>query len=222
MPQQLLDALSSGPYSALVFHPELLRTIDELVPEITEISPPRVERLTALTRFIEERLKKGQPVHLNFVCTHNSRRSHLAQVWGQVAAQYFGYNTVTTFSGGTETTTVNPRTIAALVRAGFQVKNPGGDNPRYEVSYGPEEPPLICFSKLVDDPENKSSDFAAIMTCTEADQNCPVVPNATRISLPYVDPKEADDTPDEARRYDERCAQIGVEMLAAFGAVMLD
>ena len=116
----------------------------------------------------------------------------------------------------------NPRAVAAIERAGFQVTNPGGDNPHYEVTYGSEDEALICFSKTFDDVWNASEDFAAVMTCNDADKNCPAVIGAARLSLPYRDPKEADDTDQESARYSERCDQIGIEMLAAFGAVGLD
>ena len=100
------------------------------------------------------------------------------------------------------------------------LENPGGENPRYEVSYSEERPPLICFSKVYDDPENPQEEFAAVMTCTDAEQNCPFVPGTEkRISLPYIDPKEADDTPKEKERYDERSLQIASEMFYVFGKV---
>ncbi|MCB0818945.1 MAG: protein-tyrosine-phosphatase, partial [Flavobacteriales bacterium] len=63
------------------------------------------------------------------------------------------------------------------------------------------------------DPANPQKGFCAVMTCSEADANCPIVRGALdRVSLPYVDPKEADDTPEEAARYDERCLQIATEL----------
>ena len=70
-----------------------------------------------------------------------------------------------------------------------------------------------CWSKKYDDAPNPQQDFCAVMTCSEADKNCPIVFGALdRISLPYNDPKEADGTPEEAARYDERCLQIAAEL----------
>jgi arsenate reductase len=155
---------------------------------------------------------------LNFICTHNSRRSHLGQIWGAVAATLYEIPKVTTFSGGTEATAFNPRAVFAIERDGFIAENPGGENPRYLISLGPTMSPLTCFSKVHDDPFNRSSDFAAIMTCNHADQHCPVILGSSRISLPYEDPKAADDTIEESARYTERSHQIGREMLAAFQA----
>lgn len=105
-------------------------------------------------------------------------------------------------------------------RAGFEVKNSGGENPRYEVRYSREGSGMVCFSKVYDHPVNPREGFAAVMTCSEADENCPFIPGADfRLSLPYDDPKEADGTAEEEVRYDERCRQIGREMLYAFSRV---
>lgn len=200
-------------------YPELREYVQERSSEVQQLTPERRERLQALVDYVRGQRARGRGVALNFICTHNSRRSHLAQLWTATAAAHYGLVDVATFSGGTEATAFNPRAVAALGRAGFRVKDPGGDNPRYEVSYDADAPPLVCFSKTFDDPSNPSSDFAAVMTCTDADQNCPVIPGAKRISLPYEDPKIADGTPEEAARYDERCRQIAVEMLYVMSRV---
>jgi arsenate reductase len=72
---------------------------------------------------------------------------------------------------------------------------------------------MICFSKKFDDDFNPKTNFAAIMTCSEADENCPFVPGAEfRKSITYTDPKEADGTNREVEVYDERCRQIATEM----------
>jgi arsenate reductase len=103
--------------------------------------------------------------------------------------------------------------VAAIERAGFKVEDPGGDNPRYEVSFSEQSQPMICFSKKFDDDINPDNNFAAIMTCSDADENCPFVPGTEfRKPITYVDPKEADGTEREAEVYDERCRQIATEM----------
>lgn len=184
------------------------------------IPADRRERLKEIAAFIRRQLDAGKPARLTFICTHNSRRSHLGQIWAAAAAHYFGLENVETFSGGTETTAFNPRAVAAIRRAGFRVEAPGGDNPRYLVHMADEAPPLICFSKKFDDPFNPREDFAAIMTCSDADQNCPLVPGAGfRMPITYDDPKEADNTPEETHRYDERCRQIAAEMFFLFSRV---
>lgn len=186
--------------------------------EFHQIPAARKQQLARLAAYVQA--KNDQPVHLNFICTHNSRRSHLGMIWAAVAATHYGLENVLTYSGGTEATAFNPRAVAALERAGFRIENPGGDNPHYRVYYAEDRPPLVCFSKVYDHPENPDKDFAAIMTCSEADENCPFIPGAKlRLPLTYEDPKAADDTPEETARYDERTAQIGRELLYAFSLV---
>ncbi|MCK4776283.1 MAG: protein-tyrosine-phosphatase, partial [Candidatus Krumholzibacteria bacterium] len=65
-----------------------------------------------------------------------------------------------------------------------------------------------------------TEDFCAVMTCSQADKNCPVVVGASmRVAIPYDDPKAFDGTDQEAANYDERCRQISREMLYLFSAV---
>ena len=163
-------------------------------------------------------------VDLTFICTHNSRRSHLAQVWAQVGAEVSGLQGVRTFSGGTEATACNPRTVAAMRRAGFQVAVQdtvhGATNPTYDVSMGKDVPGMACFSKTYTDEANPQQGFGAVMTCSSADRGCPLVHGAAaRFATPYVDPKVSDGTDEEAATYDARCRQIGTEMLYLMGEV---
>ena len=195
-------------------HPELQRYVNERVlPAMANIHADRKESLDMIAAFIQERKAKDATANLTFICTHNSRRSHLSQLWAATAAWYFAQDHVRTYSGGTEATAFNPRAVAAVERAGFQVLEPEGKNPVYEVSFAPGHAVERCWSKKYDDPANPQKDFCAVMTCSEADKNCPVVFGALdRISLPYNDPKAADGTPEEAARYDERCLQIAAEL----------
>lgn len=199
------------------FFPELRRHIASILSGGQQIGEARQEALLKISRYVEARLERGEPANLTFICTHNSRRSHFGQIWAAAAAAWYGIDGVQTFSGGTEATAFNPRAVAATERAGFRVGKPGGDNPHYQVSFKEGGPALECFSKKYDDPFNPQRNFAAVMTCSEADENCPFIPGASlRVSLPYVDPKEADGTPQEAARYDERCRQIAGEMFFVF------
>ena len=199
----------------MVFYPELDLYLQELIDEADLIPNERKRELQRIVGYID---RVEAPAQLNFICTHNSRRSHISQIWATTAAAFYDLD-IECYSGGTEATAFNPRAVAAMERAGFQIYNPGGDNPQYEVSYAEDEPVITCFSKTFDDPENPEDDFAAIMTCSHADANCPFIPGATRMSLTYRDPKEADDTPEESERYDERVRQIGRELLFAFSTV---
>jgi arsenate reductase len=200
--------------------PAVQSYMDSLVSEFELIPEERKTALKQMAAYIKAQKDSAHPVELTFICTHNSRRSHLGQIWAAAAADYYKVDGVTTYSGGTEATAFNPRAVAAMERAGFVIDNPGGTNPRYRVHLASGDEGLICFSKKYDDIANPQKDFAAIMTCSQADAECPFIPGAKfRLSLPYNDPKEADGTPEETARYDERCRQIGREMMYAFASL---
>jgi hypothetical protein len=179
------------------------------------VAPERREQLDALAGHMAELYARHGKLAVIYICTHNSRRSHLSQVWSQVAAARLGVPGVACYSGGTEATALNARAAAALVRAGLDVRAlAGGTNPTYAIRYSQTAPPITGFSKKFNDPANPSEKFLAVMTCTQADEACPVVPGAeARFGLPYDDPKQADGTPEETTRYDERCLQIATEQL---------
>lgn len=178
-------------------------------------TPEHRAKLEALAAVIREQRLAGHEAQLVFVCTHNSRRSQMAQLLMAAAARRAGLSGVTTFSAGTERTAFNPRAVAALRRAGLAVETTAaGDNPRYTVRLGDGGPALSAFSKRLDDPESPKAGFVAVMTCSQADAACPFVPGADRrIAIPYDDPKVADGTPEETARYDERVEQIGRDMM---------
>lgn len=186
------------------------------VSEFDEIPADRKESLETLALHLASR-----PARLTFICTHNSRRSHIAQLWAHAAADVHGIDGVTTYSGGTEATAFDPRAVAALARSGFRIeKKAEGDNPVYLVRHRPDRPPTEAFSKVYDQDPNPSNDFCAVMTCSQADSGCPFVPGASlRVAIPYEDPKAFDGTERESAAYDERCRQISREMLYLFSRV---
>ncbi|MDX1637501.1 MAG: protein-tyrosine-phosphatase [Balneolaceae bacterium] len=199
---------------------DLAEYLSSTEQEFNSIPDQRKAVLAEITGYIRSQIESGGESALIFICTHNSRRSHFCQVWAQLAAFYYGQSGISTYSGGTETTAFHPNAIRALEEAGFRIENAGGDNPRYRLHYDSGEPPLTCFSKMYDDPVNPQNGFAAIMTCTDADENCPIVHGAdVRMSLPYQDPKVADGTPREKETYRRRCRQIATEMCYMISAV---
>lgn len=202
----------------------LTPTVHKLTREFDLIPTERKALLQQLVQFVEKKVKAGQNVYLNFICTHNSRRSHLSQIWAQTAAYYYHVPNVFCYSGGTEATAFNPRAVKAMQEAGFSIRIiKEGGNPLYEVYFADGAEPVIAFSKKYDDPFNHNKDFAAVMTCSHADENCPLVAGASgRIALTYNDPKEFDGTPLEAAKYSERVHEIGREILFAFSQVKLD
>ncbi len=185
---------------------------------IQTISKERKATLEPLIRFIQSKMDKNNPIRLNFICTHNSRRSHLSQVWAQTMAHYFNIKSVFCYSGGTEATAMFPVVANTLQDAGFRVSKMGGDNnPVYSIKYAENAHPIIGFSKKMDDAFNPKSAFAAIMTCHSADEACPVVPGAEqRIPITFEDPKAFDNTPRQAEKYKERSLQIATELLYVF------
>jgi protein-tyrosine-phosphatase len=192
------------------------------VAEFDQIPAERKTTLHGLAQHVHKRQAAKQPARLLFICTHNSRRSHLAQVWAAAAAAHYGVAGVETFSGGTEATAFNRRAVAALERAGFEIacEASAADNPRYRLRYSPRAEPLVCFSKEFSQPPNPRADFCAVLTCSQADKACPLVAGAAdRIALPYDDPQTADATPRETAMYDARCAEIARELLFAFSLV---
>ena len=200
------------------FYPALETYIQSILVERVTIPDERQRLLGDLAAYI--RARSDEVINLTFICTHNSRRSHISQIWAATAAAYYGLDAVRSYSGGTEATAFNPRAVNAMERAGFDILNPGGENPRYQIRYSEEDSAIECFSKVYDDPFNPSADFAAIMTCSDADENCPFIPGAVRrFPLTYEDPKVADDTSEETARYDERVRQIGRELFYALSIV---
>ncbi|MBE0644902.1 MAG: protein-tyrosine-phosphatase [Bacteroidetes bacterium] len=179
------------------------------------IPPARRQTLERLAAWIAEKSRSGEDAPLIFICTHNSRRSHFGQIWAQTAAWTLGLEHVRTFSGGTEATAFHPNAVRALQGQGFGIRiETEGENPLYAVQAGPQLPDMSVFSKRFDNDTNPSSGFAAVMTCSDADEACPVVPGAAaRFSLPYDDPKQSDGSGQEAIVYAERSLQIASEML---------
>ena len=206
-------------------HPTLEASLDAAQADAAAVTDERRTQLDRIAEHVAAQREAGQPVRLLFICTHNSRRSHMGQLWAAAAATYFGIDGVETFSGGTEATAFNPRAVAALQRAGFSIEatDTSEDNPRYAVSLGQDIPAHEAYSKRYMDPPNPTESFVAVMTCSDADKACPFVAGSDlRIALPYVDPKASDGTPEEAATYDARSQQIAREMVYLFSKVAAD
>ncbi len=192
-----------------------------LAEEFDSIPPERKELLKKLSAYIAGKQKEHKPANLVYICTHNSRRSHFGQVWAQVASRYYAVQDVNTFSGGTEATAFHENAINALKRTGFDIKPVEVQkNALYHVCYDDQEKPIACFSKAYNDPKNPQEAFAAIMTCGDAEENCPFIPGVElRIGTTYDDPKVFDHTPQQDQMYDERCRQIARESLYVFSLI---
>nr|WP_314834455.1 protein-tyrosine-phosphatase [uncultured Flavobacterium sp.] len=188
---------------------------------LESITAERKITLQPLIDFIQAKASNQQEIRLNLICTHNSRRSHLSQVWAQTAAAYYDIKNVFCYSGGTEATALFPMVAQTLVKSGFKIKTISeGKNPVYSIKYAANEHPVIGFSKTYDDDFNPQSAFAAIMTCSQADGGCPFIPGAEkRIPITFEDPKAFDNTPQQAEKYEERSLQIATELFYVFSQI---
>ena len=185
------------------------------------VSSERQEVLQPLIDLLQSKVSQGKAIRLNFICTHNSRRSHLSQIWAQTIAFHFGIKNVFCYSGGTEATAMFPKVAETLTNQGFAILKLSQDsNPVYAVKYNENEPAVICFSKKFDDDFNPIREFAAIMTCSSADEGCPFIAGAEkRLPIRYDDPKAFDGTDFMNAKYAERSLEIAAEMYYVFFSV---
>ena len=176
------------------------------------IAEERKKDFLPLIDYINKKRARNERVHLNFICTHNSRRSQLSQLWAAVLGHYYKL-ALSTYSGGVEITACNERVITALRTQGFTVNQTGtAENPLYSICWG-EVSFGDYFSKLYNDSSCPTNAFAAVMTCAHADENCPFIPGAEeRIPLRYEDPKRFDNTKDEAKAYLDKSIEIATEL----------
>ena len=197
----------------------LKNTIEKL--QYKSISEERKITLQPLIDFIQQKTNDGKDINLNFICTHNSRRSHLSQIWAQAGANYFHIQNVNCYSGGTEETALFPKVAETLMNQGFNIfKISNESNPIYSIKIDDNALPVIGFSKKYDNPFNPVSDFAAILTCSQADEGCPFIQGAKkRIPITFEDPKISDNTPEQSKVYAERSLQIASEMFYVFSMI---
>lgn len=189
--------------------------------DLESISSERRDLLDRLVAYIINRKQEGQPANLNFICTHNSRRSHLSQIWAQTMAAYYDIRDVNCYSGGTEATAMYPVIGDTLSAQGFAISKLAEQaNPVYAIRFDSVSRAMIVFSKRYDDTFNPKANYGAIMTCASADEGCPVVNGAeVRLPIRYEDPKVSDGTPNQAKTYLERSTQIATEMMYVFQKV---
>lgn len=179
-----------------------------------EISENRKELLVSIAQFITLEIKKSNNANINFICTHNSRRSQLAQVWAHYAIQFYNLKNIESFSGGTETTGFHRNTVQTLQSVGFdfQLEKISHANPVYNISFKGAKNTITGFSKVYDDAVN-TKPFIAVTTCSSANENCPFIPDALkRFHVEYEDPKSSDTTDFIKEKYLETNQIIAAEM----------
>lgn len=199
---------------------QLIKNIEKF-QDFRTITSARETALEPLVVYMKQKIKNNQPVNLNFICTHNSRRSHLAQVWAQVAAAYYHIEKVHCYSGGTEETSLFFKIVETLETQGFQItKMKGSSNPIHAIKYDDNSLPIIAFSKKYDDAFNPTSEYAAIMTCSQANSGCPFIAGAQqRIPITYEDPKISDGTKQQNKVYEKASIEIATEMMFVFSKI---
>jgi hypothetical protein len=200
---------------------KLTQFSEEIILQFDQIPADRKLLLDKLTSYIQGNQNIDKESFLMFICTHNSRRSHFGQILCALAADFYHVTGIQTFSAGTEVTAFHPNAIAALRSIGMEIQaTDNSSNPHYIVSWSPTHS-LDAFSKLIDYEGNPKEHFAAIMTCTHAEQNCPFVAGADfRIGLPFDDPKAFDGTVQETEMYLARVHQIATELFYVFSRLI--
>ena len=193
--------------------------IEEL--DTNSITSERKQILQSLIDYIQDKVYANAIINLNFICTHNSRRSHLSQVWGQTLANHYAISNVFSYSGGTEATALFLSAAEALESSGFKITKLSEEaNPVYAIKYSKTAHAVIGFSKTFDSEFNPKTEFAAIMTCSSADKGCPFIAGAEkRILMTFEDPKAFDNTPMQAEKYKERSLQIATELKYVFSCI---
>ena len=193
---------------------DLLAYTEDRIDDFENIQDERKAQLEDIGIFLMSSLDHHDNFSALFVCTHNSRRSHLADTWFKYGLVYYGIHSFSSYSGGTEATAFNVNAIDALKRAGFTVDyDMNKENPVVSVSPG-NYPVWNMQSKKYTHKINPKTDFVAIMVCSDADRSCPIVEGAEgRFSLPYNDPRHYDGTPAMDLQYDKTVEEIATEML---------
>ena len=205
-----------------VLFKKLLLEIEKI--DEKSISKQRKSLLQPLIDYIILKLSNKQQVRLNFICTHNSRRSHLAQVWAQAMAHYFNFSQVICYSGGTERTSLCDAVVNVLKKVGFRfyILADNDNNPIYLIEYSLNQSPVVGFSKCFDHPFNPKSNFAAILTCSDANESCPFIKGADiRIPMTFEDPKVYDRTDLQNIKYLERSLEIATELKYVFSKIKI-
>jgi arsenate reductase len=201
----------------------MFENLSKTIAIIKEISVPkdRKDVLQTLVEYIQNNVNANEEIRLNFICTHNSRRSHLSQIWAQTMAFQFGIKNVFCYSGGTEATAMFPKVAETLTNQGFEIQKISQEqNPVYAIKFDANQHPIMGFSKTYFDDFNPKSNFGAIMTCTNADEGCPMVFGAeARFPIKYDDPKAFDGTEQMNEKYTERSLQIASEMYFVFSQI---
>ena len=192
---------------------KLTTYIKKVILDIDKISNKRKKPLLEIVDYVKQGSLNKNRANITFICTHNSRRSQLAQCWGIASSQYYNLKNINFFSGGMEITSFNINALNALKRSGFIIDQKGQKEQTYLLKTSKNYDGQKFYSKRYDYKSNPQIKFLAIMTCSDADKKCPIVKGADKkIFLPYQDPRVSDGSGLEESVYDQSCYTIAQEM----------
>ena len=200
----------------IILNSRILDSI-ELIKKSSSTHSSKKE-LLKLIDYINNKINLDKEININFICTHNSRRSIFSQIWAKVFSDYYGLQKVRTFSGGTESTYVSQNVIKTLSSYGFIInKLDQKKNSNYEITYSSSKNKILIFSKKYDEISNPKKNFVAVTTCLSAKENCPFISGSEKIiSLSYDDPKKYDKISEPIKMYLNISNQIATDMNFVF------
>ena len=200
----------------IILNSRIINSI-ELIKKSSSTHSSKKE-LLKLIDYISNKINLDKEININFICTHNSRRSIFSQIWAKVFSDYYGLQKVRTFSGGTESTYVSQNVIKTLSSYGFVInKLDQKKNSNYEITYSSSKNKILIFSKKYNEISNPKKNFVAVTTCLSAKENCPFISSSEKIiSLSYDDPKKYDKISEPTKMYLNISNQIATDMNFVF------
>ena len=163
----------------------------------------RQSMMDGYAKEIANHIRKNGSANLVYVCTHNSRRSQFAQLWSAHHSEMLKLP-ITSYSAGTEKTACHPNVLEVLRNEGFGIES---DVDNHRVVWNGNT--LTTLGSKTIDSGDLPNEFFAIMTCSDADENCPFIPSALgRFRLTFEDPKWSDKTNDAIKVYQETSLTI--------------
>ena len=176
-----------------------------------KVSNKRAIVLNEIVNYINKKRSENKISKLNFICTHNSRRSQFCQFWATFFSNYYNIR-CEAYSGGTVETEVYKSVVNNIRDYGFNISFKECNNPIYSIKFKNVNLGNY-FSKFYYDFKNPKNEFAAIMTCSDAEKICPFVEGSeVKFYLPYEDPKKYDKSKSEKNDYKKTSEKIASEM----------
>jgi len=199
-------------------YPILNEYVKELYREFRDIPEERRFRLNEIVDYVQNQRMLNKNPQLLFISSNQASIGQMIQIWAETAAYYYGLTGIKTYSGGMNPQGISTSTIVSLERAGFIVYRSNIEGvDLYKVKYSYNLRPIQIFPKKIDYRINPRADYMAIMVERSADINISRVRGThDRLSLPYNDPLQYEDSAMEDGAYDHLCRQIALEMFYVF------